>query len=163
MKYKIGLSAYREGQWVLGGVHRNTDQCFLLPCPNNKRDAPTLLPLIYRWNLPGSIVYTDEWGAYNDLTAAAYTHQDPLETTHLKMLKWILGVHRKANNNFCYGDTGRTPWAIEVIPQCISYFVRASQATTGSVNTLLHHTFMEQRQLKLTWYNTWSSIVRESS
>ena len=42
--------------------------------------------------------------------------KDPLETTHLKMLKWILGVHKKANNNFCYGDTGRTPWAVEVTP-----------------------------------------------
>ena len=29
------------------------------------------------------------------------------ETTHLKMLdmEWILGVHKKANNKFCYGDT----------------------------------------------------------
>jgi hypothetical protein len=47
---------------------------------------------------------------------------DPLEKNYLKMLKCILGVHRKANNNFCYDDTGRTPWAIDVIPQCISYF-----------------------------------------
>ena len=33
--------------------------------------------------------------------------KDTLETTHLKMLKWVLGVHKKTNNNFCYGDTGR--------------------------------------------------------
>ena len=79
------------------------------------------------------------------------------------MLNWILGVHKKANNNFCYCDTGRTPWATDIIPQCIPYFVRVSQTTTGSVNTLLHHAFMEHKQLKLTWYNAWSSIVCESS
>ena len=88
--------------------------------------------------------------------------KDQLETTHLKMLKWILGVHRKANNNFCYGDTGRMPLAISVLPQCISYFMRAAQATDGNVNTLLHHTFQEQKQLKLSWYKTWSHIVDES-
>ena len=74
-KRKYNKGAYREGQWAIGGVDRDTGQCFLLPCPNNKRDAPTLLPLIYRWILPGSIVYTDEWGAYNDLTASGYTHE----------------------------------------------------------------------------------------
>ena len=26
------------------------------------------------WVLPGSIIYTDEWQAYNGLTAADYTH-----------------------------------------------------------------------------------------
>ena len=113
--------------------------------------------------LPSTYLLKAITSANNSTTLPKAAAKDPLETTHLKMLKWILGVHRKANNNFCYGDTGRTPWAIEVIPQCISYFVRASQATTGSVNTLLHHTFMEQKQLKLTWYNTWSSIIRESS
>ena len=67
-KRKYNKGAYREGQWVLGAVDRNTGQCFLLPCPNNKRDAATLLPLISRWILPGSVVYTDEWSAYNGLT-----------------------------------------------------------------------------------------------
>ena len=52
--------------------------------------------------------------------------QDKLESTHLKMLKWILGVHKKTTNNFCYGDTGRFPLALSVLPQCIKYFLRAS-------------------------------------
>ena len=81
--------------------------------------------------------------------------KDQLETTHLEMLKWILGVHRKANTNFCYGDTGSMPLALSVLPQCVSYFMRAAQATDGNVNTLLYHTFCEQRQLKHSWYKTW--------
>ncbi|KAL5271838.1 hypothetical protein ACHWQZ_G000142 [Mnemiopsis leidyi] len=67
--------------------------------------------------------------------------KDALELTHLRLLKWTLGIHKKANNNFCYGDSGRIPWSLSVLPQCISYFNRASQASDGGVETLLHHTF----------------------
>ena len=73
-KRKYNKGGYREGMWVLGGVDRNTGQCFLLPCPDNRRGAGILLPLIRRWILPGSIIYTDEWAAYNSLTAEGFTH-----------------------------------------------------------------------------------------
>ena len=43
--------------------------------------------------------------------------KDQLESTHLKMLKWFLGVHEKASNNFCYSNTGRLPWTLTVLPQ----------------------------------------------
>ena len=36
---KYNKGGYREGVWVLGGVDRSTGQCFLLPCPNNRRGA----------------------------------------------------------------------------------------------------------------------------
>ena len=41
---------------------------------DNTRDFPTLIPLIKNWVLPGSIIYTDEWSAYNSLVAEGYTH-----------------------------------------------------------------------------------------
>ena len=86
--------------------------------------------------------------------------KDKFEVTHLKMLKWVLGVHKKCNNNFCYGDTGRLPWGISVIPQCLRYFDRVSQATDGhnSATTIIHHAYREQKQLNLPWYQTWSTI-----
>ena len=89
--------------------------------------------------------------------------KDALELTHLRLLKWTLGVHKKANNNFCYGDSGRIPWSLSVLPQCNSYFNRASQASDGGVETLLHHTFQEQKNLDLTWFNSWSRILTNSS
>ena len=49
-------------------------------------------------------------------------------------------------------------WTVTGIPQCIAYFCRASLAVAGKVNTLLHHTFQEQKQL--TWYDTWSTIIK---
>ena len=85
--------------------------------------------------------------------------KDVLESTHLKILKWVLGVHKKTNNNFCYGDTGRYPWTLTVLPQCVNYFIRASLAVEGNVNTLLYHTFQEQKELNLTWFRTWSEII----
>jgi hypothetical protein len=90
-KRKYNKGAYREGQWVLGGVDRNTEQCFLLPCPGNKRDALTLLPLISRWILPGSVVNTDEWAAYNGLTAATYTHESVNQS--IQFVDPSTGVH----------------------------------------------------------------------
>ena len=73
-KQKYNKGSYRERMWVLGGVDRNTGHCFLLPCPDNRPEAEFLLPLIRRWILPGSIIYTDGWAAYNSLTAEGFTH-----------------------------------------------------------------------------------------
>ena len=72
-------------------MDRNTGHCFLLPCPNKKRDAATLLPLINRWILPGSVVYTDEWAAHNGLTAAAYTHHSA--NNSIQFVDPATGVH----------------------------------------------------------------------
>ena len=99
-KRKYNKGGYREGMWVLGGVDRNTGKCFLLPCPNNKRGATTLLPLIRRWILPGSIIYTDEWGAYNTLTAEGYTHGT---VNHTYMFRDPLtGIHTNTQEGLWY-------------------------------------------------------------
>ena len=66
-KRKFNKGSYRKEMWVLDGVDQETGQCFLVPCPENARDANVLLPIIQRWVLPGSIVYTDKWGVYNSL------------------------------------------------------------------------------------------------
>jgi len=102
-------------------------------------------------------------GSRQNLARAAT--KDALETTHLKMLKWVLGLHKKANNNFCYGDTGRLPWALSVLPQCLRYFDRLSQTSpdVSSVNFLVHQTFQEQKNLNLSWYETWNSIAQSES
>ena len=71
-KWKYNKGAYRESMWVLGGVDRETGQCFLVPCPGNSRSGPTLVPIIQRWILPGTTVYSDCWGAYNTLISQGY-------------------------------------------------------------------------------------------
>jgi transposase-like protein len=54
-----------NGQWVFGGVERDSGKCFLVPV--EKRDAGTLLPIIFKYILPGTIIYSDKWAAYNRL------------------------------------------------------------------------------------------------
>ena len=39
------------GQWVFGGVERESGKCFKIPVPN--RTAEVLLKLIVEWILPG--------------------------------------------------------------------------------------------------------------
>ena len=82
-----------------GAVDRNTGHCYLIPCPDSLRIAEVLMPIIQRLILPGTIVHTDQWAAYNGLTAAGYTHLsmnhgiqfvDPL--TGVLTLKRVFGI-----------------------------------------------------------------------
>ena len=59
------------GQWVLGGIDRQTGECFLQVV--QARDALTLIPIIQAWVLLGTIIMTDEWRAHR-ATAATLVH-----------------------------------------------------------------------------------------
>ena len=53
---------------MFGGIERGSGECFLVEV--EKRDAATLLPLIYQHvRGPVSTVLSDEWSSYNQLTA----------------------------------------------------------------------------------------------
>ena len=61
-----------KGQWVSGGVERESGKMFLVPVPD--RIADTLKDVIDAWIEPGTTVISDCWGAYRDLDAEGYTH-----------------------------------------------------------------------------------------
>ena len=63
-KYNRGTIIGRRFAWILGGVCRETGDMFLVPCPNNKRDKPTLLAIILANVEQGTTIYTDGWAAY---------------------------------------------------------------------------------------------------
>lgn len=52
-----------EGQWVFGGVERETGKCFLIPV--ERRDKDTLLVVIKEWILPGTLIISDCWKVCN--------------------------------------------------------------------------------------------------
>ena len=52
-----------EGQWVFGGICRETKECFVVPV--NSRDKATPLPIIQDRILPGTCVMSDLWRAYD--------------------------------------------------------------------------------------------------
>ena len=71
-KYHVGRRVL--GKWILGGYCRTTGECFLVECPNNKRDHHTLIRLIKQHVLPGTIILTDKWKGNNALSNHGYTH-----------------------------------------------------------------------------------------
>ena len=54
-------------QWVLGGIDEESREMFIVPVKD--RTAATLIPIIQQYVLPGSIIKTDGWAAYNGVTA----------------------------------------------------------------------------------------------
>jgi len=71
-KRKYGRGHPVKGQWVFGGVERESGKTFLVPVPD--RTAETLMAVIDAWIEPGTTVISDCWGAYRDLDAQGYTH-----------------------------------------------------------------------------------------
>ncbi|CAF1624079.1 unnamed protein product [Rotaria magnacalcarata] len=55
-----------DNQWVFGGIDRDTRECFAGLV--DRRDAATLIPIIYEFVMPGTTIYSDQWAAYNALS-----------------------------------------------------------------------------------------------
>ena len=69
-KYNVGRVI--EGQWVFGGLCRDTRSCFMVPV--EKRDSDTLLRIIEEKIHPGTTIISDCWRAYNCLSERGYEH-----------------------------------------------------------------------------------------
>jgi hypothetical protein len=70
-KYHRGR--YRDGQWVFGGIDvDDPTKCFLVSVPN--RERATLEPIIQQYVLPGTMIWSDEWPSYRNLSALGYVH-----------------------------------------------------------------------------------------
>jgi len=70
MKYRRGR--YIEGQWIFGGICRETKAWLLVPV--ERRDKDTLLPIIHAHILPGTCAMSDTWKAYDCLQDEGYVH-----------------------------------------------------------------------------------------
>ena len=80
MRVEVEISRTTAVDWY-NFVKRMTGECFLVEV--QQRDAATLLPIVQNFVRPGSIVYSDEWAAYNQLAAtAACQHQTVNHSIH---------------------------------------------------------------------------------
>ena len=70
-KYNRGRTV--DGNWVLGGICRETRGIFLVKV--EKRDKNTLIPLIEKYVEKGSTIITDCWASYNSLDQLGYKHK----------------------------------------------------------------------------------------
>ncbi|KAL7725768.1 hypothetical protein ACLKA6_017598 [Drosophila palustris] len=75
---KVGKRKYNcgrvvEGQWVFGGIERESGDFFILPVEH--RDTSTLLAIIQDRVADGSTMISDCWKAYNCLAEEGFVHQ----------------------------------------------------------------------------------------
>jgi transposase-like protein len=61
-----------EGQWVVGGFERGSGRVFMVPVES--RDEATLIDVIRKWVLPGSLIITDCWKGYINLESEGFQH-----------------------------------------------------------------------------------------
>lgn len=86
-KYNVGRVI--EGQWVFGGVQRNSNKSFFVPV--ERRDAATLLTIIKEWILPETTIISDCWRAYNCLENEGFIH---LSVNHSQnFVNRVTGAH----------------------------------------------------------------------
>jgi len=71
-KYRSGKAV--EGNWVLGMIDRDTEEIRMEVCPNNKRDADTLVTLIKKHVHPETTIMTDCWKGYAGLSKENFKH-----------------------------------------------------------------------------------------
>ena len=73
-KRKYSRGRLVEGQWVFGGICRETRDSFLVALPGNKRDSATLEPIIMENIEPGTSIISDCWKAYDNLGSVGFSH-----------------------------------------------------------------------------------------
>lgn len=76
-------------QWVFGAYDVDQKLGWIQLVDN--RDANTLLPIISSWCLPGSIVVSDGWAAYNRISELGFEHRVVIHENNF--VDPITGVH----------------------------------------------------------------------
>ena len=65
------------------------------------------------------------------------------ETTHLAILKWIIGVNKKkTSNQAIWGDTARVPLSLTLIKQVLEYFSRITNDNNS--DSIVYNALKEQ-------------------
>jgi hypothetical protein len=79
-----------EGAWVIGAVERTSERRFFCQVVES-RDAVTINAFIERRMLPGTLLYTDRWRGYSDISSLGIQHSTVNHSLFFK--DPITGVH----------------------------------------------------------------------
>ena len=85
--------------------------------------------------------------------------RDIHELFHLRYLKWVLGVHRRASNVGTYGELGRLPLIFDGLKLTCDYFDRCAALPD---NSLAKKAFLEQKRLDLDWYGNIVKLLQRT-
>lgn len=90
-KRKYHRGHHVEGAWIVGGIERTPQKKVFLAVVEN-RSAETLLKVLNTHLLPGTIVYTDMWKAYDGIeTVLGLDHFTVNHSRHFK--DPVTGIH----------------------------------------------------------------------
>jgi len=65
-----------EGHWVLGMIEKDSNEDLRLEiCPDHRRTADVLIPLIKKHVAPGTEIHTDSFKSYDRLDEHGYVHK----------------------------------------------------------------------------------------
>ena len=79
VRRKYGTGRLLSQVWMFGGIERVSKKRFIVPLVDQEdqalpRNRETLFPIINKYILPGSVVVSDCWTAYNTLSEEGYKH-----------------------------------------------------------------------------------------
>ena len=81
-------------------------------------------------------------------------YKDDIELNHIRFLRFLLGVSRKAPNVGIYGETGRFPMAIDALIHTVKYWYRLSEFDE---NSIVRKAFNDMQKIDIR--NGWFKIV----
>jgi hypothetical protein len=148
--YNRALKASFKISKIFGQLHHKVDSIIHLFDHTIK---PILLYGSEIWataNVNSSLVKKAD---YTLLKSFGNMHCDKL---HIKFLKYILGVNKKASNNAVVGELGRYPIYIDAICNTVKFYHRL---VNGNVSKLLSAAFYESKSLFLDNRSSWVTSV----
>ena len=80
VKRKFNRGRVLSSVWLFGGIERGSDRKFIVPLSERlsdvcgRRDSDTLIPLIEKHVLRGTVIHTDCWAAYRCLRERGFEH-----------------------------------------------------------------------------------------
>ncbi len=122
-KHNRGYLREQHEQWVFGMYDRQRRIGWIEFV--DRRDAPTLLPVIQRYVRPGTMIYSDGWGAYNNLQNIGYGHESVIHADNF--VDPVTGVH--TNGVEAYWSRAKQKikavygWRLHMVPSYLDEFL----------------------------------------
>ena len=156
LNYKTAAIALaRKGRRAMGSLMSTIDREIIKPALALKIFKSLVQPiLLYACQIWAPLIATKQILGLKQEELDSFfdnTSRIPCEAVHLRFMKWILGIHKRTTNVFCWSELGEFPLFIPAIKQAVRYQERLSKL---SDNRMVFHAYQEQQRMELKWYDT---------
>ena len=113
--------------------------------------------------LPGSELIKSALNEQPIKISARDIWKDIPEACHTSFLRWLLGLRKNTSLAPAYGDTGRTPLAIQNTKQLLDFHNRLKIMSLNPDDSekLVVHAYKEQELLNLPWFQTVVNLAKK--